>query len=88
MSYVENCSKHGQYKGDYCGDCIDETQNLIDKLSDENTHLILKNNLLKKTLDHFANKVDEALLLDEDLDQAWGELRQIVIEVRSVLEGK
>ncbi len=23
MSYVEHCAKHGQYKGDYCGDCIE-----------------------------------------------------------------
>jgi len=23
MGYVENCKKHGQYKGDYCGECID-----------------------------------------------------------------
>ena len=24
MSYVEHCRKHGQYKGHYCGECIDE----------------------------------------------------------------
>lgn len=26
MSYVEYCAKHGEYKGDYCGDCIEEMQ--------------------------------------------------------------
>ena len=24
MGYVEHCNKHGQYKGDYCGECIDD----------------------------------------------------------------
>lgn len=23
MSYVENCKTHGQYKGDYCGECVE-----------------------------------------------------------------
>lgn len=32
MSYVEYCDKHGQYKGDYCGECIDD-------LYSENTRL-------------------------------------------------
>ena len=24
MSYVDYCRKHGDFKGDYCGECIDE----------------------------------------------------------------
>lgn len=24
MSYVQICKKHDQYKGDYCGECIDD----------------------------------------------------------------
>lgn len=26
MSYVELCDQHGQYHGDYCGECVEATQ--------------------------------------------------------------
>ncbi|NDE91577.1 MAG: hypothetical protein EB059_10685 [Alphaproteobacteria bacterium] len=35
MGYFEFCSKHGQYKGDYCGDCIDELYEDNERLKEE-----------------------------------------------------
>lgn len=29
MSYVEFCSKHGQYHGEYCGECVEDTKELL-----------------------------------------------------------
>jgi hypothetical protein len=26
MSYVDYCRKHGDFKGDYCGECFEELQ--------------------------------------------------------------
>jgi len=40
MSYVEHCNKHGQYKGDYCGECIDDIN--------------LNNDRLRKALEPYA----------------------------------
>ena len=50
---------------------------------DEFEALRAESERLREALERIANTVDEALLLDEDLDQAWGELRQAVIEARS-----
>ena len=56
MGYVSHCNKHGQYKGDYCEDCIDE-------LRKENTKL---REALKKIADgdvaqsSIKGNVDEA----------------------------
>jgi hypothetical protein len=32
MSYVEHCDKHGQFHGDYCGGCIEDTQIEVETL--------------------------------------------------------
>jgi hypothetical protein len=34
MGYVETCSEHGQYKGDYCGGCVEATQLEVEALRD------------------------------------------------------
>lgn len=47
MSYVEHCNKHGQYKGDYCGDCIDE-------LREENAGLKTSLEILREALESIA----------------------------------
>jgi len=49
---------------------------------------LAENTRLREALRKITNKVDEALLLDEELGQAWDELRQEVIEARAALEGK
>lgn len=35
MSYVEHCNKHGQYKGDHCGECVDNKDARIAELESE-----------------------------------------------------
>ena len=32
MGYVEHCNTHGQYKGDYCGECVEATQLEVEAL--------------------------------------------------------
>lgn len=43
---------------------------------------------LRNALKNISDVVDESLLLDEDLAQAWGTLRVEVINARRALEGK
>jgi predicted RNase H-like nuclease (RuvC/YqgF family) len=50
MSHVDNCNKHGQYKGDYCGECIDD-------LYAENMELKEENALLVSYINDFTNKL-------------------------------
>lgn len=57
MSYVEHCKKHGQYKGDYCGDCIENTEkeleltkDMLDSADKHNQELTAENGRLREAL--------------------------------------
>jgi len=45
-----------------------------------------ENHKLKQALNKMADIVDHSLLLDEDLDKAWDDLRKAVVEARKTLD--
>lgn len=46
----------------------------------------VENHKLKQALNKMADIVDHSLLLDEDLDKAWDDLRKAVVEARKTLD--
>lgn len=40
MSHVDWCHKHGDYKGDYCGDCIEAIMKENERLREALEHII------------------------------------------------
>lgn len=66
MGYVQNCNKHGQYKSDYCGECIVE-------LYEENARL--KEALKKIAIGGCECCTEGSLHRDEMIDEARDALR-------------
>jgi hypothetical protein len=57
-----------------------------DRLASELVSVKEENISLRTALAEFADHVDEELLLDEDLEQAWGRLKSRVDTVRVMLK--
>ena len=57
MSYVENCNKHGQYKGDYCGECIEDLYAENIELKETNKTLSSHIKDINKKLKNSSNKI-------------------------------
>ena len=55
MGYVELCKKHGQYHGEFCGECFED-------LKAENIKLQSENQRLKATLSSLNGSLLEILI--------------------------
>lgn len=60
MSYIQECKDHGQYKGDYCGECIDELYAEVRRLKEERAQLYAENITYGAALE----RIEERLLVD------------------------
>lgn len=54
MGYVENCNTHGQYKGDYCGECVEAAFARVAELEAQVKKLELHESELENEVEYWA----------------------------------